>query len=358
MTILNIRTAVLTLALASVAGCDAEDFGAGDVSLRPGGNGILFNTSWIGTFDFGEFHDEFSTLHNDTMLQGVTVTSEYKGNYYSIPLQSVWAEDGQIFGKGDGQTFSGHQFDESVWSFQMLIDGDKVDVTVKIKSVTDDGGKNWKYVFKHNYNATDANGNCLVSQSKEAKKGEESDGEGDDQECLIPVCQDDPDMIGEQYEAIVTEDITVDTVTGVIEKSAKPAMYWGCVSGAVGKAGNWGYRLEHLDHEHSMFEAAVRMVRADYCGTGDSFTTPGQQVTLTDIFGYNHLAQSYKTEAIWDPKGAACVYQPRLAAEWPDALSVIKMCEQLGAPRIPKECLYGDDLSTYADALYWSANPS
>lgn len=358
MTILNIRTVLLSLALATVTGCDAEDsgFGEGDVSLRPN-NGIFFNTSWLGSFEFGEFQNKFGVWHKDTSLKGVKLSVLYKGNYESVELESVWAVDGQIYGKKGEQTYSGHQFDESFWSFQMMIDGNQTDVNVKIKSITDNNGKDWKYVFKHDYKATDGNGNCLVNAKEGKGEKGEGEGEGDDQDCLFPICEDDPDMLGVQYDAIVTGDITVDTLTGNIDKAEKPSMYWGCVSGAVGKAGNWGYRLEHLGDVEA-FQGAVRMVRADYCGTGDSFTTPGQMLTTTDIYGISNLTQSYKLETLWDSKGATCVHMPRMASDWPDATAVIKTCDMLGAPRIPKECDPSDDLNTYQDVLYMSANPT
>jgi hypothetical protein len=353
MTTLSTKISLLSLSLVALAACDVAEpeFGAGEVDDRCAycSGGIKLNTSWLGSFEFGEFENAFMSWHNDTSLEAVKLNVLYKGNYYPITLQSVWAVDGQIFGKGDGQTYSGHQFDESVWSFKVMIEGDKVDVTVKIKSVTDNNGKDWKYVFKHNYKATDEYGNCLEKKDPKNQEGDDDDGE-----CMVPICQDDPDMIGIQYDAIVTENITVDTVTGNIVKAAKPSMYWGCVSGAVGKAGSWGYRLDRIGHEVPAFQGAVRMVRADYCGIGYSMTEIGTEVSPSDVYGINGWAvATVDTEAIWGPDGALCVSHPRLDSEYANANDIKKVCEDLGG-HIPKECDAGSDYSDWTDALFWT----
>lgn len=61
--------------------------------------------------------------------------------------------------------------------------------------------------------------------------------------------------------------------------------------------------------------ACVRMVRADYCGDGTSWTTDGQTINLYDNLGINTDDADWTIDATWSPDGALCVnrirdYQP------------------------------------------------
>jgi hypothetical protein len=66
--------------------------------------------------------------------------------------------------------------------------------------------------------------------------------------------------------------------------------------------------------------ACVRMVRADYCGNGESFTANGIGVDPIDrmgvVGGYRRL--DWGTEAEWSVDGASCVGAARVAtlAPW------------------------------------------
>ncbi len=109
-----------------------------------------------------------------------------------------------------------------------------------------------------------------------------------------------------------------------------------CRDYALGKCARMGYRpwakgttcsgsgsqrkctdIALTDHHQS----CVRMMRADYCGTGKSYTVNG---TLIDIYDYlNPPIQVPETnwdiEARWTPTGAICINEPRhpeLVGKW------------------------------------------
>ena len=85
-------------------------------------------------------------------------------------------------------------------------------------------------------------------------------------------------------------------------------LYIACHSGAVGKAPHvWNY--VHHDLGDKAYETAVRVIRADYCNDGTSFTQEGQQLLTDDDKAYNSAynpAEDTELLASWD-KGIVCV---------------------------------------------------
>ncbi|MFI4974902.1 MAG: ADYC domain-containing protein [Caulobacterales bacterium] len=95
-----------------------------------------------------------------------------------------------------------------------------------------------------------------------------------------------------------------------------------CTSGAQGKCVRLGYRPWESDPRGRSvaptYDACVRMMRADYCGDGRSFTRDGTPVEITDG-GRARTAQArarnFEFEAAWGQDGAICVARPRIPAE-------------------------------------------
>lgn len=88
-----------------------------------------------------------------------------------------------------------------------------------------------------------------------------------------------------------------------------------CRSGAVGKSIAWGYSPWTFGVD--THELATRMVRADYCGTGESFTVSGTQIWVESVLGPDANppdSTDYDYEAVWDAAlgRASCVDVPRL----------------------------------------------
>lgn len=93
--------------------------------------------------------------------------------------------------------------------------------------------------------------------------------------------------------------------------------YLACLSGRIGKAALWGYAPDNPspaipDLTMAEFEGAHRMVGAEYCGDGKSYTRPGEAVTLVDKWAINqHSSDATSDEAVWGVNGALCVGTPR-----------------------------------------------
>lgn len=325
MTTSNLRHSLLALSLASLAACDPQEpeFGDGEVDDRcVSCGGIRLNTNKIGAHVFSEI-DTTGEKHDGVAL-------DYVELYRHGKLDKVAVENGQLVGSIGNTTYDGRQFERSVWHLKVEMGpGDWVDATMRITRAEADpnGQYGWKYTMVHQYFG-----------------GPKED---------VPNCDKDENAAnGEEFDAVVTGNITVGEKANLVARDN--TIFIGCLSGGVGKAGYWGYPLHKVGtHEH--FTAAVRMVRADYCGIGESFTKPGQALSVTDVWGYNTLAQNVELEALWDDNGAACVYQPRLAGTF-DLADVQHTCADLGGREI-KECKSYWGLGDLPDVLYMSTNP-
>ena len=97
-----------------------------------------------------------------------------------------------------------------------------------------------------------------------------------------------------------------------------------CTTGAIAKCvRNWGYKpwktLSATSGARvplgSLHHACTRAVRADYCGTGHSFTRDGTYVDIADRYGFNirDPTTRFQPEAGFSTDGAVWVARPR----WP-----------------------------------------
>ena len=93
-----------------------------------------------------------------------------------------------------------------------------------------------------------------------------------------------------------------------------------CTSGALGKCVRFGYHpWEKAPDGKPMrdyFDACVRMVRADYCGDGHSWTRDGTAIDMWDDRGIQkqdtQADPTFSFEAGWKPAGAVCVARTRI----------------------------------------------
>jgi hypothetical protein len=94
----------------------------------------------------------------------------------------------------------------------------------------------------------------------------------------------------------------------------RPGFSIACVSGATGKCLRLGYRPWQETRHREAFQACTRMVRADYCGDGRSFTRDGTTIDVYDRLGIQKAAplQGMSFEAAWSAAGAVCVNRMRL----------------------------------------------
>jgi hypothetical protein len=87
-----------------------------------------------------------------------------------------------------------------------------------------------------------------------------------------------------------------------------------CTSGARGKCVRFGYLPWESAAMRDIYDACVRLVRADYCGDGEGTTRDGMRIDLYDDRGSEQAdsdpAQEF--EAGWTAAGAVCVHHVRV----------------------------------------------
>jgi len=125
-----------------------------------------------------------------------------------------------------------------------------------------------------------------------------------------------------------------------------------CTSGAHVKCLRLGYAPWAIGPDGASLtpkhQACTRMMRADYCGTGQPFTVPGRQIQILDrarglperLFG--------RLEAIWGENGAICLARSRVPKEFPLS-EILKACPRLA--EIPAEQCTAEVLEAHPAAV-------
>lgn len=315
------RSAMFGCAVALImlgGACDVEQVGRVDtVRLRPstgggGTGGWYLNTNALGKYQLSEL-DLAGATHDGVRLDSVEVQPS-PGTW--ITLDAVSAVGGEIRGSAAGVTYTGAELVASRWHLTLFTEAGELSRTMWIDAHVPVADGPPGYVFKYD----------------------------DEQGTPTFLCPADEHGT---HEVFALADLSVDPDTGAMSTRAE-TLYLACTSGAVGKANTWGYVHGALDIAD--FEAAVRVVRADYCGDGVSWTVPGLEVQLVDAWGVNTFVDpTTPTEAVWGDHGALCLSRPRNAAFLPGDVT----CD--GAPLPLCE---GAALADYAGALVWTKTPS
>jgi hypothetical protein len=87
-----------------------------------------------------------------------------------------------------------------------------------------------------------------------------------------------------------------------------------CTAGGRGKCVRFGYQPWANDGLRGMFNACVRLLRADYCGNGVGTTRNGTLVNIYDDLGIQKAEDvpNLEFEAGWGANGAVCVRHVRI----------------------------------------------
>lgn len=136
--------------------------------------------------------------------------------------------------------------------------------------------------------------------------------------AYVPSCLEDQDPSATIYKFHAYHfsnlDVDVDAGgNGTGEFMNKPnTMFIGCFSGMIGKSARWGYGM--WEQDMAIHEMATRVGRADYCGTGRSFTEVGNPLQIEDVYGVSQFEdESFPVEAVWSSADgrAICLGTPR-----------------------------------------------
>ncbi|MCP3098286.1 hypothetical protein LZ198_05265 [Myxococcus sp. K15C18031901] len=96
-----------------------------------------------------------------------------------------------------------------------------------------------------------------------------------------------------------------------------------CEGAAIAKCIRFGYqpwaRTPLGLPMEDLHQACTRMVRADFCGDGTSYTQDGNWVNLYDVAGVQEDTETWSVEAEWDADGARCFAPETRAGSTPVA---------------------------------------
>lgn len=279
MTRITRKTTLLTLSLALLGGCDLAPEGDDPTDLETA-------TARSGGFHIGPTgvnNQAHRAMHYDTTAIGgggrgaldgkrlMSVTVHQGGVPYV--LDDLWSQNGTLHGTSRGVSFSGADFVGSQWLHQV-----------------DEGGT-W---VSHPLTMTAFN--PLGSAARYELRWDDS-GE--------PMCRVDAD--GNTW-AVMLGDVYLDDDGTVTDRPN--TLLVGCGEGAAAKAALWGYRPGIVGNDG--YQAAVRMVIADYCGDGTAYTAEGTGLQVMDVWGLHSTPYlALPTEAGWDENGATCLLEPR-----------------------------------------------
>lgn len=318
-------SALLTAACDDPAGPELAD---DDIGFRTGtGNGgPLFNTNKLWTSDVSMI-DTTGLVLEGNRLVGVMVS--YDSEMVTLDPGSLRVESGVLIGTGKDLTFTGTDFLGSLWLFDVGGQALKAKLTNVETSAL---AGLWDPIGTATIRNLDPERLVYTFQYIHPLK-----------EMPVHTCDTDA-VAGARM--VLFGDISIDHAKGdVVERPN--TIYFGCISGAPGKAALWGYAHDNPSLpsvELDAFETGIRVVRADYCADGDSYTLPGQELTLQDRWGINdHGLFPFTTEALWTVgAGAKCLNRIRetglaLAASHvcPNG-KTIPLCSTLGETAVKK----------------------
>jgi hypothetical protein len=308
--------AILMLTLNAGAGCDADaviDDDGREVSVRSGNGGyggVWLNTSAIGSQAFSEM-DLTGALHDGVQVTGIQV----KGPDNSwINAHKTEVTDGTLRIMTARAVYTGAALVGARW---------------KISLVNELGAATPREIWIADVNVISAREARYTFQTR------------DDNGQVIYLCE--ADALG-SHAAAVIKDVTIDPFTADMAVR-KDTAYFACTSGAVGKAITWGYRP--WERPLPEFATAVRVVRADYCFDGMSWTESGTAMQVKDRWNVNtFLSAAAPTEVVWTKTGIACLTQPRAATYAPEQVT----CNGKAIPSCPVNLT----MSTYPDTQFWT----
>lgn len=163
-----------------------------------------------------------------------------------------------------------------------------------------------------------------------------------DEVCGASVSLGDLVPIASHYAVLVAGE-RYDAVSKTVAVSGASAARWfniACNGSALAKMKLLGYAPESTNTKTTAVttpaqrQATLKMITADYCGTGKSFTNVGEPLRWYNRDGTAvpapDAAPAESSEAIWTDKGALCLDTPRLADQESDLAAAI--AAECGAP--------------------------
>lgn len=133
----------------------------------------------------------------------------------------------------------------------------------------------------------------------------------DDWGNWYPICRDYTGTAVWAYPVKGVYDYRSGVPTGGAHFDEPTRFTFACGGGAIVKCINLGYRPWVTHNGESLapyHQACTRLLRADYCGDGSTYTQNGNRVNLYDLLGVQQDTEHWIFEAAWDENGARCFY--------------------------------------------------
>lgn len=270
--------AIITLA---VTACDheQEEFALSDaeaIEQRDGpGDGVIFNTNIADGEAFSRVHYDSNDvgyvgawieeirLSDGTLVQGIDIVNgRLTGTAY------VWPGIVPV---------SDLDFIDSEWTIAIFAFPSYKEVNLKLTAYAKDGNVGYWDHMKFIDLATNQ-----------------------------PTCSDEGSLVNKRWVHLF-DDFAVDEQTGDVT-SATGAVTFACRNGAMGKSLAMGWSPYRPQNGRNRYEAGIRAIRADYCGTGESFTVAGTPIDVADDLGITSFSNpGAATEAGYHEGGASCI---------------------------------------------------
>lgn len=197
-------------------------------------------------------------------------------------LDSAWLQGTEFFGTQGSSTFRGLDFDQAHF-VGMLGDGRTVDLWVASLTPPAPGDDVWRYLVRYWDTA---------------------------RQEWHPICIRNDRTHAPAIPVLGRWDYRSGVPTGGAKLDEPGVFTFACEGSAITKCLHMGYKPwasspdgQGLAAHH---QACTRVIRADYCGDGTSYTVDGQWVNVWDNVGIQFDTEDWYVEAEWDEAGARC----------------------------------------------------
>lgn len=287
---------VVCALFAAGAGCDVEEGGPRDVELERwssgGGGGYsgwgcrtcgYTNSPVLGTHPINEFY----VGNAPPTGLGLVGIEDYNAKVYPVDF-----EGDMIVAYKGGQTIKG----PALVGWKLIF--------------ADDKGNDFEVeIFNHEQHADWFKGHEVNTYA--LAYNDYSGGELQQ----LSLC---PNITLDETAVTALVDETYDLASNEVKPTGKGWVTFACRGHALAKMKMLGYAPgDTYGSKIPDRQATIRMITADYCGSGHSFTQIGQPISWVDRAQHQPLdggEDRNKIEALWDEDGAICLNTPRYAA--------------------------------------------
>ncbi len=276
--------AIALTAIMIVPACTSAD----DLELNSTGSSLVGpNGSELNGSELNGSELNGSELNGPTIPGAVTVWTSLDGvTINGTTLDSASLDASLFTGSAGATTYSGADFVGA--QFQALR-GDGSTVTLRISSIAAQTPLRWSYFVEY-----------LETDSQ-----------------WYSICENASGPLA-AYALPGTWNYQAGVANGGAHSNDATKFTFACrTRGALAKCIDNGY-VPWLSHNGTSLadhhQTCVRMLRADYCGNGTSYTTTGRLVNLYDGVGIQADTEAFRLEAEWTANGARCLTNARRAS--------------------------------------------